>query len=77
MCLVRWIGFTQEGRGDHKSHVPPTLTIACVLLFALSGIANVLLLLFTRPQLLLSQGSATAEVIQDNTEADSIVGSTG
>ena len=53
LSIARWIGFVQENRGDRKNHVPPTALIAMQVIHLLSGLANVVLFLFTRPNLLL------------------------
>jgi hypothetical protein len=43
----------QENRGDRKNHVPPAALIAVQVIHLLSGAANVVLFLLTRPNLLL------------------------
>jgi len=53
LSAARWIGFVQENRGDRKNHVPPTAVIAVQVLHLMSGLANVLLFVYTRPNLLL------------------------
>ncbi|TDL26008.1 hypothetical protein BD410DRAFT_560778 [Rickenella mellea] len=46
LSVVRWITF-------HHHQLPPAATFAVIFLFSLSGAANVILLLSTRPNLLL------------------------
>ena len=53
LSISRCIGFVQENRGDRKNHVPPTALIAMQVIHLLSGLTNVVLFLFTRPNLLL------------------------
>jgi len=53
LSVARWIGFVQENHGDKKNHVPPTALIAVQVIHLMSGLANVLLFLYTRPNLLL------------------------
>ena len=49
--VVRWVGFAQENSGNHTSHIPPPVSFAARAIFGLSGIANVLLFVLTRPGL--------------------------
>ncbi|KIJ42238.1 hypothetical protein M422DRAFT_780051 [Sphaerobolus stellatus SS14] len=48
LSIVRWMGFVDENIG-----VPPAATFSVMTIFALSGVVNVTLLLYTRPGLLL------------------------
>ncbi|EIM82772.1 uncharacterized protein STEHIDRAFT_160399 [Stereum hirsutum FP-91666 SS1] len=50
LSVVRWIGFGLE---SHGSKVPSAATFVAASLYGLSGFLNVLLILLTRPQLLL------------------------
>lgn len=50
LSVVRWIGFGLE---SHGSEVPSAATFIVTSLYGLSGFLNVLLMLLTRPQLLL------------------------
>ncbi|KAG5641950.1 hypothetical protein DXG03_003939 [Asterophora parasitica] len=48
LSIVRWIGFVQErGGGENTIGAAPTMTVLGI--FGLSGAANVVLLLTTRP----------------------------
>ncbi|KAG5638054.1 hypothetical protein H0H81_002088 [Sphagnurus paluster] len=50
LCIVRWIGFVQEsaaGGGKNRIGAAPTLTV--IGIYGFSGLANVILLLTTRP----------------------------
>ena len=49
--VVRWVGFAQENSGNHTSHIPPPISFAARAIFGLSGIANVILFVLTRPGL--------------------------
>ena len=49
--VVRWVGFAQENSGSHTSHIPPPVSFAARAIFGLSGIANVILFVLTRPGL--------------------------
>ncbi|TDL25439.1 hypothetical protein BD410DRAFT_813640 [Rickenella mellea] len=51
LSVGRWIGFVQERHG--ANHVPPAATFGVTFVFGLSGALNVLLLITTRPNLLL------------------------
>jgi hypothetical protein len=50
---IRWTGFMQEVRDNGINHVPSAATLGGRFVFGLSGIANVVLYLATRPRLLL------------------------
>ncbi|THH15654.1 hypothetical protein EW146_g4859 [Bondarzewia mesenterica] len=50
LTIVRWINFGLEA---HGAEVPSALSFVVIILFGLSGFANVFLLLATRPRLLL------------------------
>lgn len=50
LCVVRWVGFSREANGQQ---VPSAATLAVVTIYGLSGAANVVLFLSTRPHLLL------------------------
>jgi hypothetical protein len=47
--VVRWIGFMQENSDDNISRVPQSVSFIARAIFGLSGIANVLLFVVTRP----------------------------
>ena len=53
LSVARWLGFVQENHGDKKNRVPSTVLIAVQVLHLMSGLANVLLFVYTRPNLLL------------------------
>jgi hypothetical protein len=50
---IRWIGFMEELHGSKINHVPSAAELGGRFIFGLSGIANVVLFLTTRPTLLL------------------------
>lgn len=50
VSIIRWIGFGLEARGQS---IPSAATFISISIFALSGLSNVLLLVTTRPNLLL------------------------
>ncbi|KZV70683.1 hypothetical protein PENSPDRAFT_579003 [Peniophora sp. CONT] len=50
VSVIRWIGFGLEARGQS---IPSVATFISISIFALSGLSNVLLLVTTRPNLLL------------------------
>ena len=50
VSIIRWIGFGLEARGQS---IPSAATFVSISIFALSGLSNVLLLVTTRPNLLL------------------------
>jgi hypothetical protein len=49
MSVVRWV----SGFGSAQKSLPSAATLATECLFSLSGVANVLIFLFTRPDLLM------------------------
>ena len=51
LSVGRWLGFVQENHGG--IHIPTTALVAVSAVYLLSGFANVVLFLFTRPNLLL------------------------
>jgi hypothetical protein len=55
------MGFVQERQHTASIKVPPSATISVFFVFALSGIANILLFLLTRPNLLHFRKSITTE----------------
>jgi hypothetical protein len=67
----------QENHGDRKNHVPPTALTAVQGIYLMSGFANVLLFLWTRPNLLLFKdegGENSAALYGETGDADSIEG---
>ena len=79
LSVGRWLGFVQENH-DGSNHVPTTALVAVMAVYLLSGFANVVLFLFTRPNLLLFKdedgsgwgGGSTARL--NGGETDSIEG---
>jgi hypothetical protein len=58
LSIGRWIGFTSEAR--HHQDIPSAATFTVISIFGLSGLVNVLLLIWTRPGLLLLSDATTA-----------------
>jgi hypothetical protein len=57
LSIVRWLSFRQEMHGG-TDRVPPPLTFTVITIFHLSGIFNVILLLYTRPNVFLLKRDA-------------------
>ena len=66
LSIGRWIGFSLQA--NHKKDIPSAVDFTIISIFGLSGLVNVILLIWTRPGLLHLSDVPTAPSSSDSQE---------